>query len=72
MLSVHKRLELQMEATNEGDREVLTVEEAAELLRIGRGTAYEAVRLGEIPSIRIGRRVLVPRRPLMRLLGRAE
>jgi excisionase family DNA binding protein len=38
----------------------LTVEEAAAPLGISRPFAYEAVRRGEIPSIRIGRRVLVP------------
>jgi excisionase family DNA binding protein len=48
---------------------VLTVEEAARLLRIGRGSAYEAVRAGDIPSVRIGRRVLVPREALLSLLN---
>jgi excisionase family DNA binding protein len=38
-----------------------TVEEAAEALGISRAFAYEAVARGEIPCIRIGRRVLVPR-----------
>jgi excisionase family DNA binding protein len=48
----------------------LTVEEAAELLGISRGSAYQAVRAGDIPSIRIGRRVLIPRARLMcELLG---
>jgi excisionase family DNA binding protein len=45
-----------------------TVEEAARLLGIGRGTTYEGVRTGEIPSVRIGRRVLVPRHALLALL----
>lgn len=44
---------------------VLTVEEAAELLRISRGSAYEAVRTGEIPSIRIGRRIIISRQLLL-------
>lgn len=48
---------------------VLTVEEAAKLLRIGRGAAYEAVRKGEIPSVRVGRSIRVPRRALLELLG---
>jgi len=46
----------------------ITVEEAAGLLRIGRNLAYEAVKRGELPAIRVGRRVLVPRRALERLL----
>ena len=51
---------------------VLTVEEMAEVLRISRGSAYEAVRRGEIPAIRIGRRFIVPRTALERMLGEAE
>lgn len=47
----------------------LTVEETAELMGIGRGTAYDAVKRGEIPSIRIGRRVVVPREALLQLLS---
>lgn len=46
----------------------MTVEEAAQLLGIGRATAYNAVRSGEIPSIRIGRRIVVPKRKLLELL----
>lgn len=38
-----------------------TVEEAAKLLRISRASAYEAVRKGEIPSVRLGRTIRVPR-----------
>jgi excisionase family DNA binding protein len=48
---------------------VLTVEEAAEALRIGRTAAYDAVRRGDIPSVRIGRSVRVPRHQLEALLG---
>ena len=40
--------------------DVLTVDEAARLLRISRGLAFEAARRGDIPTIRIGRRILVP------------
>ena len=46
----------------------ITVEEAAALLRIGRNLAYEAVKRGELPAIRVGRRLLVPKRALERLL----
>jgi excisionase family DNA binding protein len=51
------------------DRLTTTVEEAAALLGIGRNTAYEAVRRGEIPTIKIGRRLLVPRAALDRMLA---
>lgn len=46
----------------------LTVEEAAKVLRIGRNLAYEAVQTGEIPSIKIGRRIIVPKRALANML----
>ena len=52
-----------------GERLTLTVEEAATLLGISRAFAYEAVGRGEVPSIRIGRRILVPKVALQRLLA---
>ena len=39
---------------------VLRVEEAAQLLGIGRSLAYELIRSGQLRSIKIGRRRLVP------------
>lgn len=39
---------------------VITLNEAASILRISRGSAYEAAKRREIPTIRIGRRLLVP------------
>ena len=46
----------------------LTVDETSTVLRLGRSATYEGVRNGEIPSIRIGRRVLVPVSALRALL----
>jgi excisionase family DNA binding protein len=50
------------------DRLIYTVTEAAALLGISRSFAYEAVERGDIPSMRIGRRILVPKAALTRLL----
>lgn len=47
---------------------ILTVDQTAAVLGISRGLAFAAVRAGEIPSIRIGRRILVPRDQLLRML----
>ncbi len=47
----------------------LTVAQVAELYGISRATAYEGVRTGDIPSIRVGRRILVPTAAVRRLLG---
>lgn len=43
---------------------MLTVEETARVLRIGKNGAYEAIASGAIPSIRIGHRIRVPRKAL--------
>ena len=58
-----------MKDVDSDNKLVLTVGEAAQLLRLSRNTAYEAVSRGEIPSIRVGRRILIPRVALQRLLA---
>ena len=59
--------------------EVLTIEEAAAILRISRNAAYAAARQWRatggkvgIPCIEIGRTVRVPRADLDKLLGRTS
>jgi len=52
----------------EEEKLTLTVEETAKLLGIGRNLCYDRVKTGEIPVIKVGRRLLVPRRALERLL----
>jgi excisionase family DNA binding protein len=54
------------------ERLTMTVEEAAVALGISRAFAYEAVRRGEIPAITIGRRKLIPRAALEKMLGSVE
>ena len=41
-------------------RRTLTIEEAAKGLGISKASAYEAARTGELPTIKIGKRILVP------------
>ena len=48
--------------------DALSVEEAAGVLGISRNSAYEAVRQGQIPALRIGRTIRVPASGLRRLL----
>lgn len=50
-------------------RAVITVEEAATLIGVGRSAAYEAARRGELPIRRVGRRLLVPVPALLQWLG---
>lgn len=51
------------------DRATLRIEEAGEILGIGRWAAYAGAKSGDIPTIRIGRRILVPVARLRALLG---
>ena len=55
--------------TKPAPRATLTVEEAAAVLGIGRTLAFELARTGQIPTIRLGRRILVPRAALDRMLA---
>lgn len=49
----------------------MTIPEAGELLGICRIQAYKMVKLGQIPVIRLGRRMVVPRPALMKMLENA-
>lgn len=46
------------------ERPTLSVAETAELLGISRWLVQQAVRDGSLPSVRVGRRILIPRRRL--------
>ncbi len=48
---------------------VVTVEHAGRILGIGRSAAYQAASRGDLPTIRIGRRLVVPTARLRALLG---
>ena len=54
------------------DRSTLSLPEAANALGIARSSAYEAARRGEIPTIRIGKRILVPVVALEKMLADAK
>ena len=47
----------------------VSVQEAAELLGISRNHAFRCVQRGEIPSVRVGRRILIPAAYLDRVLA---
>ena len=46
----------------------VTVPEAAEMLGISRNFAYQLVREGKLPSIRFGKRILIPKAALEKML----
>ena len=51
------------------ERKTLSVEQAGKVLGLSRASAYVAAQTGDIPTIRIGRRLLVPKAALERLLA---
>lgn len=54
--------------TSAVERLTVTVTQAAVMLGISRTSAYERVRRGEIPTVRLGRRLLVPKARLLAML----
>jgi excisionase family DNA binding protein len=60
-------------SSNEGNQLTrtltLTVTEAATVVGVSRAKGYELVRVGELPSIRFGGRLVVPLVPLLDRLG---
>jgi excisionase family DNA binding protein len=48
-----------------------TVTETASLLGLSRNSAFKGVMTGEIPHIRVGKRILIPRRALEAMLESA-
>ncbi|HLH64527.1 MAG TPA: helix-turn-helix domain-containing protein [Solirubrobacteraceae bacterium] len=50
-------------------RATITIEQAAQLIGLGRTAAYDAARRGELPTRRLGRRLLVPVPALLAWLG---
>jgi len=50
----------------------LSVQATARMLGLSRASAYEAIRTGQIPSIRFGKRIVVPRVALERMLAEAN
>jgi excisionase family DNA binding protein len=70
-LSRHERKTKSQRKAPTDDRLVLTVEEAGRALGLSRGSAYLAANSGALPTVRIGRRLLVPKVALQALLAGA-
>ena len=51
---------------------IINVDEFARQLGISRSLAYQAVELGQVPHIRIGRRILIPSDAAQRMLDRSD
>lgn len=53
-------------------RQVLTVPEVAQALGISRSLAYQLIASGQLPHIRLGKRIVIPRSSINRILERAD
>jgi excisionase family DNA binding protein len=51
------------------ERKTMSVVEAGELLGLGRSAAYSSARRGEIPTLKFGRKLVVPIALFQRMLG---
>lgn len=62
-----------IEATEtSSERRTMSVGQAAEVLGISRTTAYECVRTGELPALRLGGRIVIPTQVVDELLARVS
>ena len=59
-------------ANNEELPLVLTPRETAKLLRVSKSTIYEQIRCNKIAHLRMGRRILIPRDTLLRMLDTGD
>ena len=67
-LGYHRRVLYRILEFAPGPRLTMSVAEAAKVLGMPRSSAYAAVACGAIPSIRIGRHIVVPRAAVDRVL----
>ena len=58
-------------ARNQTQPATVNVETAARILGIGRQTAYDLARQGKLPALRLGKRLVVPKLALERMLAEA-
>ena len=50
--------------------DVVTVGELAKMLKIGRNTAYELVRAGIVPSVKIGRQIRISKQAVLNYIAK--
>jgi excisionase family DNA binding protein len=69
MIKIPQPAEPESTKPGEAPCSTYTVDQAAKILGISRWAAYQAAREGELPTIRIGKRLIVPRAALERMLA---
>jgi excisionase family DNA binding protein len=63
-----KKVETLSARQSDSLRQTLSVEDAGEILGLSRGAAYARAKDGSLPTIRLGKRLLVPKAALDKLL----
>jgi len=51
------------------EKEVVSIKEAAVLFGLGNDAVYRAAKSGQIPTIKVGGRILIPKAVMLRLLA---
>ena len=64
-------LSLKINPEQQKESLLLNVRDSARLLSVSRSRAYELVHSRQIPSVRLGKRILIPRAPLTRFVEEA-
>ena len=54
------------------NQKVLTIMEVSRILRLSRNATYEGVWSGDIPSVKVGKRILIPVAGLKAMLGEID
>jgi len=60
---------------NDGDitsRTVFTACEVADLMKVSVSHVYESLRRGDLPCVKMGRRRVIPAKPILRMMGLDE
>ncbi|MBS4103884.1 excisionase family DNA-binding protein [Tsukamurella paurometabola] len=68
-MDAHNDTRRDLEWLRRSSAATLSRPEAAEVMGVDTRTLGRGIESGDIPAIRVGRRVLIPREPLLRLLG---
>ena len=63
-----ERVQKAFPVEHDSECRTVSIEDAGRILGISRGSAYAAAASGDIPTIKIGKRLLVPKAALERLL----
>lgn len=68
-MPTHETTQIDLDWLRNATAAAITRRQTAQVLGVDERTVTRAINNDELPSLRMGRRVLIPRLPLLRLLG---